>query len=104
MRTGNAGGLSATAAPTISGRAAINTGSMKIKSDVDRRRELIRDVALRNKRSIGADSLKSLVPSMMNLDISGREAWGGPSSSTFNKENVPPERRKEGRWSLAGWW
>ncbi|KAI0914935.1 hypothetical protein F4823DRAFT_1971 [Ustulina deusta] len=104
MRTGNAGSLSATATPTVSGRASINTGSMKIKSDVDRRRELIRDVALRNKRSIGADSLKSLVPSMMNLDISGREAWGGPSSSTFNKENVPPERRKEGRWSLAGWW
>ncbi|KAI1133119.1 hypothetical protein F5Y10DRAFT_129765 [Nemania abortiva] len=91
----------------IFGRAPINTGSLsslRMKSDVDRRREQIRDVALRNKRSIGADSLKSLVPSMMNLDISSKEAWGSPSSNTSNKENVPPERRKEGRWSIAGWW
>ncbi|KAI1418790.1 hypothetical protein F5Y12DRAFT_456751 [Xylaria sp. FL1777] len=104
MHTRNAGNLSTTATPTIAGRASINAGSMKIRSDVDRRRELIRDVALRNQRSIGADSLKSLVPSMMNLNISGKEAWGDSSSSTFNKENVPPERRKEGRWSLTGWW
>ncbi|KAI0409045.1 hypothetical protein F4802DRAFT_310268 [Xylaria palmicola] len=83
------------------------TGSLRIKSDVDRRRELLRDVALRNKRSIGAESLKSLVPSMRNLEMSSREAWGDSSSSlsnAHNKENFPTERRKEGRWSLGAWW
>ncbi|TGJ82984.1 hypothetical protein E0Z10_g5756 [Xylaria hypoxylon] len=104
IRTRNTEDLSAVSALSISERAPINTGLMRMKSDVEHRRELIRDVALRNKRSIGADSLKSLVPSMMNLDICGKEAWGDSSSNTFNKENVPPERRKEGRWSLAGWW
>ncbi|KAJ2979686.1 hypothetical protein NUW58_g7142 [Xylaria curta] len=67
-------------------------------------RELVRDAALLNKKSIGADSLKSLVPSIMNLDISSKEAWGSSSSSTDNKENVPPESRREGRWSLGAWW
>ncbi|KAI1365481.1 hypothetical protein F5Y08DRAFT_174041 [Xylaria arbuscula] len=102
--TGSVNNLSLPATPMIPGRTSFDTGSLRVKTDVDRRRELIRDVALRNKRSIGADSLKSLVPSMMNLDISGKEAWGDSSSTTSNKENVPPERRKEGRWSLAGWW
>ncbi|KAI0966851.1 hypothetical protein F4678DRAFT_260247 [Xylaria arbuscula] len=95
--------LSSIVTPNIPDRTSVHTGSLKMRSDVDRRREMIRDAALRNKRSIGADSLKSLVPSMMNLDISGKEAWGDSSPSAFNKENVPPERRKEGRWSL-GWW
>lgn len=82
-------------------------GSLRLRSDVDRRRELIRDAALRNRRSIGADSLKSLVPSMMNLDIiNGSGGWGDNEmmSNTLNKENVPPERRKEGRWNLGAWW
>ncbi|KAI0871655.1 hypothetical protein GGS24DRAFT_470416 [Hypoxylon argillaceum] len=96
-----------TTAMSIFGRISANTGSLsslRMRSEVDRRREVIRDVALRNKRSIGADSLKSLVPSMMNLDVSSKESWGDESSNTSNKENVPPERRKEGRWSIAGWW
>ncbi|KAI0509339.1 hypothetical protein F5B22DRAFT_361154 [Xylaria bambusicola] len=101
---GNANETTTKEAPPFLGRASIYTGSLRLKSDVDRRRQMIRDVALRNKRSIGADSLKSLVPSLMNLDIGGKEAWGDSSSTTSNKENVPPERRKEGRWSIAGWW
>ncbi|KAI0100599.1 hypothetical protein GGR51DRAFT_563933 [Nemania sp. FL0031] len=95
------------AAWDILGRVSANMGSfssLRLKSDVDRRREVIRDVALRNKRSIGADSLKSLVPSMMNLDISSKGTSGSLSSNASNKENVPPEGRKEGRWSIAGWW
>ncbi|KAI0803970.1 hypothetical protein GGR55DRAFT_339757 [Xylaria sp. FL0064] len=100
----NADNMPAVATPTILGRSSINTGSLKMKSDVDRRREMIRDVALRNKRSIGADSLKSLVPSLMNLDISGKEVRDDSSPNTSNKENIPPEHRREVRWSLAGWW
>ncbi|KAI0441534.1 hypothetical protein F4803DRAFT_413521 [Xylaria telfairii] len=95
--------LSATPVRSMTGRASTTASSMRMKSEVDRRRELIRDVALRNKRSIGAESLKSLVPSMMNLEMSSKEAWGDSSSNASNKENVPPERRKEGRWGL-GWW
>ncbi|KAI0421169.1 hypothetical protein F5X98DRAFT_391090 [Xylaria grammica] len=104
IRTNNAEDLSTKTAQSVSARTPTNTGSMIVKSGVDRRREMIRDMALVNKRSIGADSLRSLVPSMMNLDMCGKEAWGDSSSNAFNKENIPPERRKEGRWSLAGWW
>ncbi|KAJ8121928.1 hypothetical protein O1611_g9974 [Lasiodiplodia mahajangana] len=65
----------------IFGKVSANMGSLsslRMKSDVNRRREMIRDVALRNKRSIGADSLKSLVPSMMNLEITSKDTWGTP--------------------------
>ncbi|KAI0528390.1 hypothetical protein GGR58DRAFT_334068 [Xylaria digitata] len=104
MRTSNVKDLSAVPAPSIPERALTNTGSMNMRSDVDRRRGLIRDIALRNKRSMDADNLRGMVPAMKNLDICGKEAWGDSLSNTFNKENVPPERRKEGRWSLASWW
>ncbi|KAI1175348.1 hypothetical protein F4777DRAFT_330285 [Nemania sp. FL0916] len=101
----NAANIPAAAATlTSSQKSPINTGSLRIKSDVDRRREQLRDVALSNKRSIGADSLKSLVPSMANLNISSVDEWGNTPPNTFNKENVPPVDRKEGRWTLAGWW
>lgn len=97
------------AAPTIPERTAAYTGSLRMRSDVDRQREVLRDMALRNKRSIGADSLKSLVPSMASLDVSDKEAWGDSSSASssatsHNKENVAPDRRRDGRWSIAGWW
>jgi hypothetical protein len=95
--------------------------------DVDLRREHLRNMALRNKRSIGVDSLKSLVPSMMDLDITARGSGdvGGKCSvtNTENKENAPPppisrntitaaaattdtftEQKKEPRWSLGGLW
>ncbi|KAI1190452.1 hypothetical protein F5B17DRAFT_73684 [Nemania serpens] len=106
----NAGGLPA--APTMPERTAAYPGSLRMRSDVDRQRDILRDMALRNKRSIGADSLKSLVPSMASLDVSDKEAWGDSSSASasassatsHNKENVAPDRRREGRWSIAGWW
>ncbi|KAI0489990.1 hypothetical protein F4859DRAFT_523782 [Xylaria cf. heliscus] len=104
IRTLNAENSPTTAMRTLAERASTTTSSMRMKSEVDRRRELIRDVALRNKRSIGAESLKSLVPSMMDPEMASKEAWGDSSSRTSNKENVPPERRKQGRWSLTGWW
>ncbi|KAI1300069.1 hypothetical protein F5Y03DRAFT_242525 [Xylaria venustula] len=100
---GHTNNLPSIATPNIPERGSIHSGSLKMRPDVDSRRDMIRDAALRNKRSIGADSLKSLVPSMMNLDISSEETWSDSSPAAFNKENVPPERRKEGRWSL-GWW
>lgn len=103
----NAEGLPA--APTIPERTSAYPGSLRMRSNVDRQRDLLRDMALRNKRSIGADSLKSLVPSMASLDVSDKESWGGSSASassatSHNKENVAPDRRREGRWSIAGWW
>ncbi|KAI1115344.1 hypothetical protein F5Y14DRAFT_133861 [Nemania sp. NC0429] len=118
MRRRTSQGRQNAAAPTMPERAAAAaytyTGSLRLRSDVDRQRELLRDVALRNKRSIGADSLKSLVPSMESLDVGDKEAWCGSSASSAsasaaaashnNKENVAPDRRREGRWSIAGWW
>jgi hypothetical protein len=88
----------------ITDKASTITGPLKMRSDVDRRRELIRDAALRNQRSIGADSLKSLVPSMTDLDIIGENTRGKTYNTSNNKENVTPERKKEGRWSLVGLW
>ncbi|KAI0192480.1 hypothetical protein F4808DRAFT_475765 [Astrocystis sublimbata] len=102
MRTVNAGH---TPLRTMPGRGTLpSAGSVRMKTDIDRRRDQIRDVALRNKRSIGADSLKSLVPSMMNLDLNSKETWGDTSSNdSENKENMPPGHEKEGRWSVARW-
>ncbi|KAI1436078.1 hypothetical protein GGR50DRAFT_693461 [Xylaria sp. CBS 124048] len=86
LRSGNVGSLfhAATTAgggtPTFSEKAATITASSRMRGDVDRRRDLIRDVALRNQRSIGMDSLKSLVPSMMSLEMNGN--GGGSAQET----------------------
>ncbi|KAI2629433.1 hypothetical protein GGS21DRAFT_224975 [Xylaria nigripes] len=103
MRAGNVEKVAAAEAMNVSEKAATVTGSTRLKSAVDWQRDMIRDVALRNKRSIGADSLKSLVPSMMSLEIGGKEAFGD-SYRASDKENVPPCRRKESRWSFGSWW
>ncbi|KAI1327133.1 hypothetical protein F5Y16DRAFT_204654 [Xylariaceae sp. FL0255] len=74
-------------------------------TDVARRREIIRDVALRNKRSIGADSLKSLVPSLDTLDIGDSKDEDKTETYLpgFKKENFPPKRNRTARWSLGTW-
>ncbi|CAJ2513587.1 Uu.00g017060.m01.CDS01 [Anthostomella pinea] len=76
------------------------------KTEIERQREMIRDTALRNKRSIGADSLKSLVPSMADVSLGGKE-----NSDPFNPPHTARRqdmhfdgRKRDGRWSLGGWW
>ncbi|OIW32116.1 hypothetical protein CONLIGDRAFT_712510 [Coniochaeta ligniaria NRRL 30616] len=82
------------------------------KSDVDRRREMIRERALRNRRSVGADTLRSLVPTVaegnscapliqdgdrdMTLKRLGAAKMDSVSGRGKGKENM--------RWSWTGWW
>ncbi|KAI1377789.1 hypothetical protein F4677DRAFT_47606 [Hypoxylon crocopeplum] len=76
------------------------------KSEIQRQREVIRETALRNKRSIGADTLKSLVPSVAETgSYEGKENVGAESPSPPGKGDVHFDgRKREGRWSLGGWW
>ncbi|KAI1386367.1 uncharacterized protein F4822DRAFT_314167 [Hypoxylon trugodes] len=94
----------------------VDAPSPESKTDVQRRREEIRDTATRNRRSIGADSLKSLVPSVAE-GIEGKENRQrnkvDETPSPLERQDVSFEaqghrhgqgRKREGRWSLGGWW
>ncbi|KAL7627536.1 hypothetical protein AAE478_001729 [Parahypoxylon ruwenzoriense] len=77
------------------------------KAEVQRQRELIRETAVRNKRSIGADSLKSLVPSVAETSPGDKENRKSvpDSPSPRGKQDLHFDgRKREGRWSLGGWW
>ncbi|KAI1142310.1 hypothetical protein F5Y05DRAFT_221712 [Hypoxylon sp. FL0543] len=76
------------------------------RSEVLRQREQIRELAVRNKRSIGADSLKSLVPSVAELSIEGKEnsSPGSPSPPGKVMDMRFDGQKREGRWSLGNWW
>ncbi|KAI0111915.1 hypothetical protein F4814DRAFT_372082 [Daldinia grandis] len=75
------------------------------RSEVQRQRDMIRETAVRNRRSIGADSLKSLVPSVIDTDPGSRDDSNLSSPSPPDKQEVQYDKRKrEGRWSLGGWW
>lgn len=75
------------------------------KSEVHRQRELIRETAVRNKRSIGADSLKSLVPSVPEANPECKENHVPDSPSPPGKGDVHFDgRKRDGRWSLGSWW
>ncbi|KAI2782019.1 hypothetical protein F4815DRAFT_443935 [Daldinia loculata] len=87
--------------------ATIRPGSTRpeSRSEVQRQREMIRETAVRNRRSIGADSLKSLVPSVIDTDPGSRDDSTLSSPSPPDKQEVHCDKRKrEGRWSLGGWW
>ncbi|KAI0171866.1 hypothetical protein GGR52DRAFT_445065 [Hypoxylon sp. FL1284] len=75
--------------------------------EVHRQREAIREAAVRNKRSIGADSLKSLVPSIPDADHGCKENYApdclSPPSGKEDDGHFDG-RRREGRWSLGSWW
>lgn len=102
------------------GKSVIRPDSMRqppessSSTEVQRQREMIRDTAVRNRRSIGADSLKSLVPSVGGgSSIDGKENRSSnisdsPSPRGKKQEvQVQADRRKkekEGRWSLGNWW
>ncbi|KAI1342312.1 hypothetical protein F5Y15DRAFT_299246 [Xylariaceae sp. FL0016] len=105
-----------------------NLKAEQARQDIERRRASLRSAAVQNKRSIGMDSLKSLVPSMVDLRIDGSGGtWDMSEGMEMNKENrpsqmrspTPGEKRKwdfqdqcggsrkregAGRWSLGGWW
>ncbi|KAI2469402.1 hypothetical protein F4781DRAFT_431450 [Annulohypoxylon bovei var. microspora] len=75
------------------------------KSDVQQKREHIRETAVRNRRSIGADSLKSLVPSVAGSTPEGKENSIANSPSPSGGRGIHFDgRKREGRWSLGGWW
>ncbi|KAI0014368.1 hypothetical protein F4779DRAFT_612663 [Xylariaceae sp. FL0662B] len=74
------------------------------KTEVERRRELIRDTAVRNKRSIGADSLKSLVPSMVDMNLNVKEENIRPHTALRRPDSPLNGRKREGRWSIGSWW
>ncbi|KAI1105871.1 hypothetical protein F4804DRAFT_349748 [Jackrogersella minutella] len=75
------------------------------KVEVQRQRELIRETAVHNRRSIGTDSLKSLVPSAAGSTPEGKENSASGSPSPLGKTEGHLEgRKREGRWSLGGWW
>ncbi|KAI1776860.1 hypothetical protein F4818DRAFT_457502 [Hypoxylon cercidicola] len=89
--------------------AGINTrpGSARPESklEVHRQRELIRETAVRNKRSIGTDSLKSLVPSVPEANPECKENYVPDSPSPPGKQDAHFDgRKREGRWSLGSWW
>ncbi|RYP77743.1 hypothetical protein DL770_007027 [Monosporascus sp. CRB-9-2] len=71
------------------------------QGEVERRREQIRDMALRNKRSIGADSLRSLVPSLAEFHL---DSNGKPDDVIRGQETQSVGRKSEGRWNIGGWW
>jgi hypothetical protein len=110
MRQGSSCGISKfSQLPLLSRYAANHHGhsstSMRDSSppksheEVRRRRKELLDTALRNKRSIGADSLKSLVPSMADLNLEG-EGEQVPK----DKDYAFKEHGNERRWSLGSWW
>ncbi|RYP52401.1 hypothetical protein DL768_002432 [Monosporascus sp. mg162] len=71
------------------------------QGEVERRRQQIRDTALRNKRSIGADSLRSLVPSLAEFHL---DSNGEPDNVIRGQETHSVGRKSEGRWNIGGWW
>lgn len=85
---------------------------------VDRRREMLREKALRNRGSVGADTLRSLVPTTVDTNTLGVTNRGGENvaperpvvakmDSTNGKGDTMNGRSKEKenvRWSWTGWW
>ncbi|KAI8963823.1 hypothetical protein F5Y11DRAFT_131038 [Daldinia sp. FL1419] len=87
--------------------ATICLGSIRpeSKAEVQRKREMILETAVRNGRYIGTDSLKSLVPSLVDTDPGSRENNILSSPSPPSQQEVKEDKRKQGgRWSLGGWW
>ncbi|KAI1503927.1 hypothetical protein F5X99DRAFT_80420 [Biscogniauxia marginata] len=102
------------------------------RAQIKRRREQIREAAVRNRRSIGADSLKSLVPSpslsmtstnsqsdkverspfddspsSSPLMSNGKDSSGRPDVGRQQQQQYEGGGRKRGdggRWSLGNWW
>lgn len=82
------------------------------QSEVERRRDVIREKALRNRRSVGADTLRSLVPTETEVNTCGQEGYSGDKETTPKRVTVSNIESLNGRgkgkenmrWSWAGWW
>ncbi|RYO95529.1 hypothetical protein DL764_007689 [Monosporascus ibericus] len=79
----------------------VEMASLYSQAEVERRRQQIRDMALRNKRSIGADSLRSLVPSLVEFHL---DSNGAPDDVIRGQETYSVGRKNEGRWNIGTWW
>ncbi|KAI6382388.1 hypothetical protein MCOR25_000686 [Pyricularia grisea] len=78
------------------------------KRDPDARRESLRETALRNRRSLGVDTLRSLVPSECSSN-NGSQKPLVPSSHQYDPRslrgnNSKGKREAGGRWGWGGWW
>jgi hypothetical protein len=82
------------------------------KEEADRRRKAISERALRNRRSLGADTLRSLVPTEVDGITSGQVARGSENETMSKRPTVSKMDSLDGRgkgkenvlWSWTGWW
>lgn len=90
-----------------------NGRDKKTREAVERRREFLRDQALRNRRSVGADTLRSLVPTVSSLSLNGSGSGGGGGNyaegsdlerSSGMMRTGKAKKDGSGRWGWGGWW
>ncbi|KAH9438702.1 hypothetical protein MCOR02_002309 [Pyricularia oryzae] len=79
------------------------------KRDPDARRESLRETALRNRRSLGVDTLRSLVPSECSSNNGSQKPLVQNSHqhdirSLRGNNNNKGKREAGGRWGWGGWW
>ena len=95
--------------PSVCGERAgplsscLGVSSSPGRGEVNKRRQTLRETALRNQRSIGADTLRSLVPTMAESSIDEKHVH----KRRIEKENkaIGTKTRKDsGRWPWASWW
>ncbi|TLS27803.1 hypothetical protein PpBr36_00997 [Pyricularia pennisetigena] len=78
------------------------------KRDPDARRESLRETALRNRRSLGVDTLRSLVPSECGSNNDSQKLLVQDSYQydprSLRGNNSKGKREAGGRWGWGGWW
>ncbi len=90
----------------------------RLRDEILRQREAIQTQALRNQRSVGADTLRSLVPTVAEMSLDGKDAEGsvakGERGERLRLGNVGGVlwdgggairgKKEAGRWGWNGWW
>jgi hypothetical protein len=80
-------------------------GKASSRKGVDRQREIIREMAIQNQRSLGTESLRSLVPSPVYTEDLGSNGIQETTLPTGSGDELQSSRnRRDGRWSLGNWW
>ncbi|TLD26919.1 hypothetical protein PspLS_04716 [Pyricularia sp. CBS 133598] len=78
------------------------------RRDPDARRESLRETALRNRRSLGVDTLRSLVPSECSSNNDSQKPFVQSSHQydlrSLRGNNSKGKREAGGRWGWGGWW
>ncbi|KLU86184.1 hypothetical protein MAPG_05201 [Magnaporthiopsis poae ATCC 64411] len=82
--------------------------------ETERRREALLETAVRNRRSLGIDTLRSLVPSETDGTLGGGADFGArrqqqqqqqqPQRDVVRRGSGKVKRESGGRWGWAGWW